>query len=249
MIKAFFQPLLVILFFLMILSPLLLMPFVGEKLNRDFQREFSVVLGFIGLTMAGWQLAPVSRFTPAQKLFNMDKLYRVHHILSLASAVFVLAHYLLLLINFEAGVGINQWALALLNIFTAPLRAKFGVLALLAYLLITITSVFRKPLKVDYDAWRILHDIFTLLLVGGGLAHVLLVNKYSAAPPMRALLWAQTILWVLAALYIRVFKPLWQLKHPYKITRVHQEVETVFTLRLTPHGFPFRQLPPGRWHG
>ncbi|NSW54122.1 MAG: ferric reductase-like transmembrane domain-containing protein [Anaerolineae bacterium] len=244
--KTALRPLLVILFFLLIFSPLFLMPFTAERLGRGFQREFSVILGFIGLTMAGWQLAPISRFTPAQKLFNMDKLYRVHHFLSVASAVFVLVHYLLLLFNFEAGIGINGWALNLLNVFTAPLRAQMGVLSLLAYLLITLTSVFRKPFKLGYDAWRVLHDIFTLLLVGGGLAHVLLVARYSAAPAMNALLWVQTALWVLAALYIRVFKPLWQLRHPWKITRVHQEVETVYTLRVAPRGFAVPAFHPGQ---
>lgn len=244
--KQFLRPLLVILFFLLIASPLFVMPFVEPALSRGWQREISVILGFIGLTLAGWQLAPISRFTPAQKLFNLDRLYRLHHLLSVLSALFVTAHFLLLLLNFEAGIGINGWALALLNVFTAPLRAKLAVLSLLAYLLITITSVFRKKMRLDYDVWRILHDIFTLTLVSAGLAHVLLVAKYSAAPVMKTLLWAETALWVLAALYIRVFKPLQQLRHPYKIVEIRQEVENAFTLVLEPQGFALPDFHPGQ---
>ena len=237
------RPLLVILFFLLIFSPLFVMPFVEPGLSRGWQREFSIILGFVGLTLAGWQLAPISRFTPAQKLFNMDRLYTIHHTLSVLSAAFVLIHYLLLLFNFEAGIGINTWALNLLNVFTAPLRAQMAVLSLTAYLLITITSVFRQRLELDYDAWRIMHDIFTLILVGAGLTHVLLVGKYSAAPAMNTLLWVETSLWILAALYIRIIKPLYQLRHPYKIVEVRQEVEHAFTLVLEPQGFDLPNFP------
>ena len=244
--KEYLRPLLVILFFLFIFLPVFVMPFVEPGLSRGWQREFSIMLGFVGLTMAGWQLAPVSRFTPAQKLFNLDRLYRFHHLLSLLSALFVTVHYLLLLFNFEAGVGINGWALALLNIFTAPLRAKMGVASLLAYLLITITSVYRKQLRLDYDAWRVLHDIFTLALVGAGLTHVLLVGKYSAAPIMKTLLWFETALWVLAALYIRVIKPMQQLRKPYQIVEVCEEVDNVFSLILEPLGFDLPDFHPGQ---
>lgn len=244
--KQFLRPLLVILFFVLIFSPLFVMPFVEPALSRGWQREFSIMLGFVGLTLAGWQLAPVSRFTPAQKLFNFDRLYRLHHLLSVLSALFVTVHYLLLLFNFEAGIGINDWALALLNVFTAPLRAKMAVFSLLAYLLITLTSVFRKPLRLDYDVWRILHDIFTLILVGAGLTHVLLIGRYSAAPVMKALLWFETALWILAALYIRVIKPLQQLRHPYKIVEIRQEVENAFTLVLEPQGFALPDFHPGQ---
>ena len=244
--KEYLRPLLVLLFFLLIFSPLFVMPFVEPGLSRGWQRELSVMLGFVGLTLAGWQLAPVSRFTPAQKLFNLDRLYRFHHLLSLLSALFVTMHYLLLLVNFEAGIGINGWALALLNIFTAPLRAKMGVLSLLAYLLITLTSVYRKSLRLDYDMWRVLHDLFTLALVGGGVTHVLLVGKYSAAPAMNTLLWSETALWVLAALYIRVIKPIQQLRHPYRIAAVREEVENAFSLFLEPQGFNMPKFHPGQ---
>ncbi len=246
MSKQILRPVLVLLFLLLVFSPLFIMPFVEPGLSRGWQRESSIILGFIGLTLAGWQLAPISRFTPAQKVFDLDKLYRLHHILSLLSAIFVTVHYLLLLFNFESGLGINGWALNLLNVFTAPLRAQMGVLSLLAYILITITSVFRQKMRLDYDAWRVVHDIFTLLLVGAGLAHALLVGKYTAAPIMKWVMWVQTGLWVLVALYIRLIKPLMQLRHPYKIAAVRQEVETVHTLVLEPQGFALPDFHPGQ---
>jgi predicted ferric reductase len=244
--RKILRPLLVILFFLLIFSPLFLLPFVGSELSRGWQTEFAIILGFIGLTMAGWQIAPVSRFTPAQKLFNLDKLYNFHHLLSLFSALFVLLHYLLLLLNFQSGIGINKWALAFLNIFTSPLRAKFAVLALLGYFLITITSVFRKQLRLNYDVWRGLHDVFTVIIVGAGLTHVLLVGNYSAAPAMKALLWFETAIWILVALYIRVIKPLQQLRHPYKITAVQNEGQNTYTLALAPQGFDLPVFHPGQ---
>ncbi|HET59612.1 MAG TPA: hypothetical protein ENN32_04515 [Chloroflexi bacterium] len=246
--KNIMRPILIIIFALLIFSPLFVMPFVGPQLGRNFQRELSIVLGFIGLTMAGWQLAPVSRFTPAQKVFNMDRLYKIHHILSLLAVVFVTAHYLLLLLNFSEGISFNQWALNLLKVFSAetPLRAKMGVSSLLAYILIGITSAWRKQLRLDYDFWRVLHDIFTVIIVAAGLTHILLVNNYSSAPAMQILLWVQTSLWILAALYIRVFKPIQQLRQPYEIVEVRYEAQGVYSLALSPRGFPIPDFHPGQ---
>jgi predicted ferric reductase len=246
--KNIMRPILIIIFALLIFSPLFVMPFVGPQLSRNFQRELSIVLGFIGLTMAGWQLAPVSRFTPAQKVFDMDRLYKIHHVLSLLAVVFVTVHYLLLVLNFSEGISFNQWALNLLNVFSAetPLRAKMGVASLLAYILIGITSALRKQLRLDYDFWRVLHDIFTVIIVAAGLTHILLVNNYSSAPAMQALLWVQTSLWILAALYIRVFKPIQQLHQPYEIVEVRYEAQGVYSLALSPRGFPIPDFHPGQ---
>jgi predicted ferric reductase len=247
------RTLLIIIFALLIFSPLFVMPFVGSQLGRNFQRELSIVLGFIGLTMAGWQLAPVSRFTPAQKVFDMDRLYKVHHILSLLAVLFVTVHYLLLVFNLIALFDpeanfVNQWAVDLLNIFSAetPLRAKMGVSSLLAYILIGITSAWRKQMRLDYDFWRVLHDIFTVIIVAAGLAHILLVNNYSAAPAMQILLWVQTLLWILAALYIRVIKPIYQLRRPYEIVDVRYEAQGVYSLVLTARGFTIPDFHPGQ---
>lgn len=237
---------LVVLFFLFVLSPLILMPLNPYFAEQALARKLSVALGFVGLTLAGWQLAPISRFTPAQKLFDMDKLYRLHHFLSLTSALFVLVHWLLIVFDFREGFSINAFALRALYLFGSRTGPLLGAISLWGYVLISLTSAFRKPLKLGYDAWRVLHDIFTVLLVGGGLWHALVIANYSAAPAMKTLLWAQTALWILAALYIRVIKPLLQLRRPYTIVEVRPEADTVFSLALAPKGFKLPAFHPGQ---
>jgi predicted ferric reductase len=63
---------------------------------------------------------------------------------------------------------------------------------------------------------------------------------------MNTLLWVLTAMWILAALYIRIFKPLYQLRHPYKITGVHPETEGVYSLSVAPQGFDLPAFHPGQ---
>ena len=126
-------------FALLVLAPLLIMLIGPRPPGRQFWREFSVGLGYIGLSLMGVQLIPTARLPFVAETFPMDTLYYFHHRLSLVSLGFVVAHPLILFFQ-------NPYTLRLLNIFTAPGRARAGVLALLAAVLLIITSVRRKPL-------------------------------------------------------------------------------------------------------
>jgi hypothetical protein len=74
------------------------MPFVNPPL-AELAAEFSIMLGFVGLTCF-WQLAPVSRFTPARSTL----IRRVVSFAPFAVCAFCFictVHYLLLLFNVE----------------------------------------------------------------------------------------------------------------------------------------------------
>jgi 3-phenylpropionate/trans-cinnamate dioxygenase ferredoxin reductase subunit len=47
----------------------------------------------------------------------------------------------------------------LLNPITAPWRAQAAWAATLAFVLVALTSFWRKPLRIPYEPWRLMHGV------------------------------------------------------------------------------------------
>ncbi|BBB47685.1 ferredoxin reductase family protein [Pelolinea submarina] len=197
--------------------------------GRSFWRDLSVMLGFVGLSMAGLQFLPTARLPFLSNVFDLDGIYRVHHLLSVLSVLLIFLHPVILLVT-------NPYTLLLLNPFTAPWRAQAGLIGLAGLILIAITSVLRKELKLDYNAWHGLHDLLALIIVVFAVIHLLKVNYYMNASAMRIAWLVEVVIWAGMALYMRLIKP-WQLsRRPFKVARIIPEVADTWTLVLKPEG-------------
>ena len=219
----------ILIYLILIFLPLLVFLIFGLPYTRSFWRDLSVMLGFVGLSMAGFQLIPTTRLTFLADVFDMGKVYKVHHILSVLSVMLVLVHPMILLVN-------NPNILLLFNPFTAPWRTQAGWIGLVSLLLIAITSVYRKEMHLGYNAWHAIHTLLTFSIVVFGLIHIFKVNYYSATLPMRIAWILEVAIWVMMTVIIRVIKPLHNKRHPYVVQKVITEVPDVWTLMLKPDG-------------
>jgi predicted ferric reductase len=225
------QRLWIALYFLLIFAPLLILLLAPRPAGRTFWRELSVALGFAGLALMGFQFIPTARLPLLSEVFPLDTLYEFHHQLSIAAFVLSLAHPVILFIQ-------NPHTLRLLNLFTAPWRARAAVLGTLLLILLIVTSVKRLALRLSYEAWRWLHDIFAVGVIGLILYHIFNVNYYTSVPLQRWLWVLLAGIWAAMILFIRVIKPLLLLKRPYRVVEVRQERGQTWSLVLEPVGHP-----------
>lgn len=209
--------------------PLVVLLVFPMPTGRDFWRDFSVALGFVGLSIAGFQFIPTARLQFLADVFDMDHIYKVHHYLSMLSIFLVLLHPMILVVN-------NPYTLYLLNPFTAPWRAQAGIIGLAGLLLIAITSVLRKEVKLGYNSWHLIHDVLALAIAIFALVHIFKVNYYSAVPIVKAALIFQAFLWVVMTLYIRVIKPIKIMRKPYEVQKIIPEAADTWTIVLKPVG-------------
>ena len=97
-----------------------------------------------------------------------------------------------------------------------------------------VTSIWRKLLRLEYDRWRVWHGALAVSAVLLAISHVEGAGYYTSAPWKRALWIGYSILWVLLIGYIRVVKPWWIRKKPYRVVEVSRERGRAWTLTLEP---------------
>jgi len=162
------------------LAPLSFM-FTANQPPRPFLVELSVALGFVGLSMMGLQFAVVARFKSVAAPFGIDLLYRFHREVSYVALVFILAHPLLLFAQNAARY------LPLLELTSAPWRARFGVSSVVLLVALIAFSVLRRRLRIPYWIWQLTHGMLAVTVVTLALAHIDGVGYYTAGPVRRTL--------------------------------------------------------------
>lgn len=216
-------------YIVLIFLPLMVMLVFPMPGKREFWRELSVALGFVGLAMAGLQFLPTARIKFFADVFDLDQVYRVHHVLSVLSVFLVFLHPIILLFN-------NPYTRYLLNPFTAPRWAQAGWFGLAGLILIATTSVLRQEVKFDYNFWHTLHEVLALAIGVFALVHIFRVNYYLSSPAMTAVWIVEAAIWGGAIIYARVIKPLNIKKRPYKVGKIEQETSDTWSLYLQPDG-------------
>jgi len=192
-------------------------------------RDLSVALAFFGMAIAGMQFLPISRIPWLSEVGELDKMYKIHHVVSAFSVLLVALHPLVLLVSgsvyFRGFLIIGGW------------------IGLAGLVLIAITSIYRKQLKISYTTWLLIHDLLTLIIMVFGLLHMFQRNYYMRDAAM-TLAWAILIaIWGGLALYIRVIRPLILARHPYVVEKVVEEGKDTYSVYLKADGFkraPFK---------
>lgn len=227
-------------YLLVTLLPLLVLLLYPPLEERGFWTEFSVALGFIGLAMIALQFALTARINRIEASYGIDIILQFHRYISIVAFSLILIHPIILFIT-------RPETLELLNFPVAPWRARFAVIGTLALIVLVITSIWRKPLRIEYETWRILHGLLAVMAVGFGLAHALGVSYYLGLF-WKGVLWSAIALFALWLLvYVRLVKPWFMTKKPYLVEEVIPQRGDVWTLALRPRGHEGFKFEPGQF--
>ncbi len=231
----------VVLYVIFAVAPLALVALANPPPGRPFLIELSSALGFVGLAMMGLQFALIARFKTVAAPFGIDALTRFHKEIAYVALVFILAHPILLFIQNTPKY------LPLLNVFTAPWRARFAVSAVVLLLGLVLLSVLRRRLRLSYEAWQLTHGILALAIVILALAHIEGVGYYVAGPVQRTLFYLFGGGLVLVLSWIRIVNPIRSSRHPWRIAAVVPERGDSTTLEIEPVGHSGFAFAPGQF--
>jgi predicted ferric reductase len=218
-----------------VVAPLVFAVIGASQPDHDFWTNFSVALGFTGLAMMGLEFALVARFKAAAAPFGQDALLQFHREIGYVGLVFILVHF---------AISAHWDEVTPAKAIAAPLLVWFGMAALIALILLIATSVWRKGLRLSYEAWHAIHAVLATVLIVGAVGHIVFVDEYVGS------LWKQ-ILWGLMSaafvallVWVRVVKPRRALARPWRVARVAAERGQTTSVALTPPpGSEFRFQP------
>ena len=211
------------------LAPVLIMVVAPRPAARQFWRDAAVAIGFLGFALMGVQFVPTGRIPFLTDIFALDVLYKVHHKLSRIAFFLVLAHPIVLLLQ-------NPNNFVAFNLLSAPWKLRSGPVAFLLLLGLIVTSIWRQWLRMSYEAWRVVHNILSVGVVGFSLYHIFKVDYYTSSPLQR---WLWIVYGVICGgmiLYIRVIKPLLLLRKPFRVVEVIAERGKTWSLVVEPDG-------------
>ena len=207
---------------------------------RDFWTEFSAAIGYAGLAIMGLQFGLTARFRYVTEPWGEDVIYHFHRQISLLAVGLIVAHPLIL---FAA----RPELVALLNSIRAPWRARFAALSVYSLIALVVMALWRVKLKIRYETWHLTHILLAIVAVTAGLLHMVGWAFYLTDSRKRALWIGLTIFWIGLLLYVRIAKPLFMLRRPYRISEVRKERGDTSTLVMDPDGHPGFRFSPGQF--
>lgn len=223
----------------LVIAPVAFMLLAAPPEARTFLRELSVSLAFAALAVLGLQIVLTARLKRLKAPYGVDAVYHFHKVVSFVAVALVVAHVVLLVVDDPA-------TLELFNVLTAPVRARFAVLATVTLFAVVALSWYRRRIGLGYEAWRWSHGALALVMLGSAVAHVELVGYYVSGPLKRELWIAYVVLWVAAIAWARLVKPGVMLRRPWIVEEVRPERGRTWTLSLAREGaaLPFE---PGQF--
>lgn len=202
--------------------------------------DFSMALGFAGLAIMGLQFVLTARFRRAFAPFGVDIIYYFHRWIAVGGLALIGAHYLIIRILFPDSLGPADPRYA-------PWHLTAGRISAGLFIVLIVTSLWRKQLRLHYDGWRVAHALMAVAALVLAVIHVHGVGHYTAAP-WKAVLWlAYSGAWLAVLLHIRVVRPALLQRHPYRVAEIRVERGRAWTLKLTPDHPPPIRFRPGQF--
>ncbi len=223
----------------LVFAPVTLMLLSPPAADRELLREVAVALGFVAAGILFLQFALSARLRRLKAPYGLDVVYHFHRRMAVIALALVVVHAAVLVI-------LDPEPLELLNVLVAPRSVQLGSAALLVLAGSVIVAGYRPAFRLRYEWWHALHGPFAVGILVLAVLHTLGVDHYvhdwkRVAWVVYPALFGSLLLWV------RVGRPLFRLRRPYRVTGVRRETPDVWTLSFEPEGHEGMRFRPGQF--
>lgn len=208
--------------------------------GRGLTIDFGVAIGFVAFAMLGIQFLLTARFPRLAAPYGLDGLLRFHRVAGVLALIAVLTHILTL-------IAVRSDFRAFLDPFDDLVRAGALWMLLGALVGLVALTIWRKPLGIPYQWWRLTHGALALFVIFVTVVHIFRVGHYSAVPWKMAV-WAMygagsagLLVWT------RVVRPIRSLRRPWRVIDVRAQAGRAWTVALEPDGHPGMPFRAGQF--
>lgn len=205
-----------------------------------FWWDLAMALGYAAIAMLGVQFALTARFKRATAPFGIDAIYYFHRYVGVVAFALMAAHVIIVVVRDARGTG-------LLDARRLDAGLLAGLLAALAIAAVIVTSLGRKQLRIEYDAWRVAHVILAVIALLGAWAHAAASARYLPSPTKQVLWGALALGWLALLVHVRAWRP-WQVRRrPWRVAALRREHGRAWTLSVEPVGHGGFAFQPGQF--
>jgi predicted ferric reductase len=212
------------------------------RVPKPFIVEVAVGAGFIGFSLMAMEFALISRIEAASQPFGEDSLQLFHNIMGVVALGLLLFHPIVLVLN---GYPANCW----LNPFAScgNLATTTASLSLYALLLLVVSSLWQKRLRIPYEAWQIMHGLLALFILIASLFHIFILGRYTSTGLMKVMWLMYAVIVVGLILYYKIVTPLLRWNKRWQVIENRLERGDSHTLVLEPDGHDGFAFEPGQF--
>ncbi len=210
----------------------------ANSASGNLVANIAVGLGFIGYSLMALEFALISRIKAAAQPFGEDALQLFHDWMGSLALVFILAHPILVGISGYPTSGHSTLAVTSIG---------FASLAEFVLILLIVTSVFRKRLRIKYEIWQVMHGLFAFFILVASLVHVFVLGRFTAAPMMKTMWLVYGIIVVSLIIWYRILKPITHWNKRWEVVKNKAERGDAHTLVVKPVGHDGFTFEPGQY--
>jgi len=205
--------------------------------GRSFLLELGVGFGLIAYPLLTLEFLLVGRLRGISQLYGNDVLMFFHKYMGVAALLFVIGHAAL----------VSQGDITQFNPIGRSAMLRDGAWAFWLLVVITITAIFRKPLRLNYGSWMVLHSLLALGIIVLGLKHILAVHAYTSRSMLHGLIVGCFLAYLLPMLRYRVWQYLRMQRRPWQVVANRDEGGRSRTLVLEPVAHAGFEFQPGQF--
>lgn len=213
-----------VIYLVLVLAPLAFL--AAARPPEDSEDVFpAVAIGFVAITVIALQFVVPSRAAAFTAPFGIDRLIRFHRAVGFVVLALVAAHVI-------AVVGEEDAYADWINPPEAPTAGRLGLVAVALLLVLVLTALWRRVLRIPYETWRGLHVVLGLGAVGVAFGHVIAISRFTQTGTIRWLTLGFVVLALVAAFYLRVGRQFVLARRSYRLARSSFEEDGSVTLEL-----------------
>lgn len=220
-------------------GPFVLIAARDRTAPRPFMYELGSGLGIAALSLLALQLVLPARL-PVLAEIGAEVAVRLHRRLADIMLAAVAAHVAAVMVAEPSRLGLFAF-------FGAPWRAQAAIGSVVALIVLMVTSIARRRVRLSYMRWRVIHLSLGAIALVLAVVHTIGVGRYLATGPAEWALVALTAggLGALVVMRSRLFRR-GSLK-PYIVERVIPERGSAVTVELRADGHTGQRFIPGQF--
>ena len=208
----------------------------------SFANNIAAGAGFLGLSIMATEFLLISRIKPAAQPFGEDALQLFHNIMGVVALIFLLVHPIFMIITgYPANCWLNPFASCANSLTISASLALYGVI------LLVLSSVFRKQLRLRYEVWQVMHGLLAIFIILGAMPHIFTLGRFSSAPLMEFMWTIYAVVMVWLIFWYKIFRPLLDWNKHWEVVENREEKGDAHTLVLKPMGHPGFSFEPGQY--